>query len=149
MRGSSRDRIPALSPLSSSSMRAALRRPSRVRNRALAWVLWLRPSGRPSTLADQQAQPSRSSASATPEAAPSRYTVWGRTRTNCSNRPAPSSNAARALELYPAKGHVAPGADADLLLLGPDLELDTVIARGKMMLENGRLLVKGTYETNI
>lgn len=60
-----------------------------------------------------------------------------------------TSNAARALELYPAKGHVAPGADADLLLLGPDLELDTVIARGKMMLENGRLLVKGTYETNI
>ena len=46
--------------------------------------------------ADQQAQPSRSSASATPEAAPSRYTVWGRTRTNRSNRLAPSSNAARA-----------------------------------------------------
>ena len=60
-----------------------------------------------------------------------------------------TSNAARALELYPHKGHVAPGADADLLLLGPDLELDTVIARGKLMLENGRLLVKGTYETNI
>ena len=36
---------------------------------------------------------------ATPEAAPSRYTVWGRTRTNCSNRPAPSSNAARAVPL--------------------------------------------------
>lgn len=57
-----------------------------------------------------------------------------------------TSNVARALELCPAKGCVAPGADADLLLIGPDMELDTVIARGRVMMERGELLVRGTYE---
>lgn len=60
-----------------------------------------------------------------------------------------TSNVAQALELLPRKGRVAPGADADLLLIGPDMELDTVIAGGKLMMENGALLVKGTYETGL
>lgn len=57
-----------------------------------------------------------------------------------------TSNVAQALELCPAKGRVVPGADADLLLIGPDMELDTVIARGNVMMERGELLAKGTYE---
>ena len=60
-----------------------------------------------------------------------------------------TSNVAQALELLPRKGRVAPGADADLLLIGPDMELDTVMAGGKLMMENGALLVKGTYETGL
>ena len=37
-------------------------------------------------------------------------------------------------------------ADADILLLDPDMTADTVIARGKKMMEGGTLLRKGTYE---
>ena len=58
-----------------------------------------------------------------------------------------TSNPAKALELFPKKGCVAPGADADLLLMGEALFLDTMIAGGRIMMEAGELLVKGTYET--
>ena len=58
-----------------------------------------------------------------------------------------TSNPAKALELFPKKGCIVPGADADLLLMGEALVLDTVIAGGRMMMENEKLLVKGTYET--
>ena len=58
-----------------------------------------------------------------------------------------TSNPAKALELFPKKGCIAPRADADLLLMGEALALDTVIARGRVMMEAGELLVKGTYET--
>ncbi len=57
-----------------------------------------------------------------------------------------TSNVAKALELYPKKGCIAEGADADLLLAGNDLKLDTVMARGRFMMEGGKLLKKGTYE---
>lgn len=57
-----------------------------------------------------------------------------------------TSNVAKALELYPKKGCVAEGADADLLLIRPDMTLDTVIARGNIMMEGGELKKKGTYE---
>lgn len=57
-----------------------------------------------------------------------------------------TSNVARALELYPRKGCIARGADADLLLIRPDLTLDTVIANGNVMMEDGKLQRKGTYE---
>ena len=57
-----------------------------------------------------------------------------------------TSNVAKALELYPKKGCIAEGADADLLLAGKDLKLDTVVAGGRFMMEGGKLLAKGTYE---
>ena len=57
-----------------------------------------------------------------------------------------TSNPAKALELFPKKGCIAPGADADLLLMGKNLALYTVIAGGRVMMEAGELLVKGTYE---
>lgn len=55
-------------------------------------------------------------------------------------------NAAEANGLYPAKGALRPGSDADLLLLNPDLTLSTVVARGRVMLHQGRLLARGTFE---
>lgn len=58
-----------------------------------------------------------------------------------------TSNVARALELYPRKGCICPGADGDLLLIRRDMTLDTVLARGAVMMEGGRLLAGGTYET--
>ena len=57
-----------------------------------------------------------------------------------------TSNVAKALELYPKKGCVASGSDADLLLIRPDFTLDTVIAKGKVMMEDAKLKAKGTYE---
>lgn len=57
-----------------------------------------------------------------------------------------TSHAARALGIYPGKGCVQEGADADLLLLTRELKLHSVIARGKIMMRDGLLLKKGTYE---
>lgn len=54
-------------------------------------------------------------------------------------------NVAQAFSLI-HKGHLAVGADADVLLLTPDLDIHTVIARGGLMMYEGRLLKKGTFE---
>lgn len=58
-----------------------------------------------------------------------------------------TSNVAKALELYPKKGCIAEGSDADLLILNADLGLDSVIARGAEMMRDGVILKKGTYES--
>lgn len=57
-----------------------------------------------------------------------------------------TSNVAEALEIDGRKGCVKEGADADVLLLTKELELHTVIARGRVMMEAGQIKVKGTYE---
>lgn len=57
-----------------------------------------------------------------------------------------TSNVANALGLGKHKGTIQENADADILLLNRDLELDTVIAKGAVMMESGTLLRKGTYE---
>lgn len=44
------------------------------------------------------------------------------------------------------KGCVAPGADADLLILGENLEMDSLFARGQRALWQGELLMKGRFE---
>ena len=57
-----------------------------------------------------------------------------------------TSNVAKGLEVYPRKGCVAEGSDADLLLLDENLDIDTVIANGKVMIEDKEILVYGSYE---
>ncbi|WP_445767227.1 amidohydrolase family protein [Rheinheimera sp.] len=45
------------------------------------------------------------------------------------------------------KGRIAAGLDADLVLLRrDDLSIDTVIAKGKLLVQQGEALVKGTFE---
>jgi len=44
------------------------------------------------------------------------------------------------------KGRIDVGYDADLLMLESDLSLDSVIARGRLMVEEGKVLVKGNFE---
>lgn len=56
-----------------------------------------------------------------------------------------TANPARVLCLE-SKGHIAPDFDADLCLLNRDLTVDTVIARGKVMVENGEPIVFGQFE---
>ena len=56
-----------------------------------------------------------------------------------------TSHLAKALCLQ-QKGRVAVGADADLLLVNSEMQLESVIARGRLMMHEGSCLVKGTYE---
>ena len=58
-----------------------------------------------------------------------------------------TKNVAQSLMLYPRKGAVAVGSDADLVLLDQDLEIDSVIAKGRCMMLEKELLVKGTFES--
>lgn len=57
-----------------------------------------------------------------------------------------STNPAKAMEIYPQKGCIRPNADADVLLLDKDLRIDTVIARGQIMMQEKKILKKGNYE---
>jgi beta-aspartyl-dipeptidase (metallo-type) len=59
--------------------------------------------------------------------------------------PAFTTNPARLL-LLGRKGHLAPGADADLVVLGPAGEIADVMARGRWHLRGGRSVVRGTFE---
>lgn len=57
-----------------------------------------------------------------------------------------TANPAKALELS-AKGRICPGADGDLLLICRDnLALDMVLAMGRVMMEHGEPVVRGTFE---
>jgi len=57
-----------------------------------------------------------------------------------------TSNPARILKLQ-NKGQIKEGYDADLVFLNKKtLEIETVISKGRVMLQNGELLVKGTFE---
>ncbi|WP_455543865.1 beta-aspartyl-peptidase [Intestinibacter sp.] len=57
-----------------------------------------------------------------------------------------TSNVAKCLEVYPRKGCIKEGSDADILLLDKNLDIDTVIANGNLMIENKEVLVYGCYE---
>lgn len=57
-----------------------------------------------------------------------------------------TSNVAKALELYPKKGAIKENSDSDMILLDENLDIDTVIARGRIMVEGKQIKVFGTYE---
>lgn len=56
------------------------------------------------------------------------------------------SNPAKANGLYPQKGALAVDSDADLIIYNEELDIDTVIAKGQVMVAQGQSLVKGTFE---
>ena len=56
-----------------------------------------------------------------------------------------TSNPARLLKLT-GKGEIKEGYDADMVILNQDLSIDTVISKGKIMIEEGKVIVKGTFE---
>lgn len=58
-----------------------------------------------------------------------------------------TSNVAKVLKLYPKKGTVSVGNDADLLVLNNnDLSIDKLFARGEVFINNGIAFKKGRYE---
>lgn len=57
-----------------------------------------------------------------------------------------TQNPAKALKLHPKKGVLMEKADADLVLLDKRLEIDTVIAKGQVMVREGKAVVKGYFE---
>lgn len=57
-----------------------------------------------------------------------------------------TSNVSKILKLN-KKGSIEIGKDADLVIVKEeDLSIDTVIAMGKIMVENGETIIKGTFE---
>jgi beta-aspartyl-dipeptidase (metallo-type) len=57
-----------------------------------------------------------------------------------------ASNPARRIGLFESKGSLESGKDADLLILNRDLAIDSVLAKGRLMVDRGKIKVKGTFE---
>ena len=58
-----------------------------------------------------------------------------------------TSNVSKSLGLFPSKGYIGENSDADILLLNKNsLDIHTVIANGKILMEDGILKKQGTYE---
>lgn len=56
-----------------------------------------------------------------------------------------TSNVAKGLGIYPDKGAIEAGASGDLLILDRELNMDMVLAKGKVLYRDG-IALKGTYE---
>jgi len=59
-----------------------------------------------------------------------------------------TKNVAKILKLV-SKGTLSVGMDADIVLLDQDLKIDTVVAKGKILMLNKEQIVKGTFEAGI
>ncbi len=57
-----------------------------------------------------------------------------------------TKNPAIANGLYPKKGSIQKGSDADLLFLDKDFNIESVIAKGRFLMKNKQHLAKGTFE---
>jgi beta-aspartyl-dipeptidase (metallo-type) len=57
-----------------------------------------------------------------------------------------TSNVARTLGIEAKKGTIGVRKDADLIILGKDYEIKTVLSCGRKMVEDGHLLIKGSFE---
>lgn len=58
-----------------------------------------------------------------------------------------TENVAKVLKLYPKKGTISIGNDADILVLNSnDLSINKLFAKGETCIDNGRVLKKGMFE---
>ena len=57
-----------------------------------------------------------------------------------------TTNVAHALGIHDYKGYIKEGYDADLLIVDDQYKINSVFALGKMMMDDGELKVKGTFE---
>ncbi len=57
-----------------------------------------------------------------------------------------TANPAKRIGAFSSKGSLAEGKDADLLILNPDLKINSVMAKGRLLIYQNEFLVKGTFE---
>jgi beta-aspartyl-dipeptidase (metallo-type) len=57
-----------------------------------------------------------------------------------------TSNPARRAGLFGEKGSLETGKDADIILLDPELSLESVMAKGRLLVHDRQVVVKGTFE---
>jgi len=57
-----------------------------------------------------------------------------------------TSNPAKRAGIFQSKGSLEEGKDADLLVLRDDLTVETVMAKGRIMIQRDEVLIKGTFE---
>jgi beta-aspartyl-dipeptidase (metallo-type) len=57
-----------------------------------------------------------------------------------------TANPARRMGLFESKGSLEAGKEADLLILDRNLNIESVLAKGRLMVNRGNVLVKGTFE---
>ena len=57
-----------------------------------------------------------------------------------------TSNPARRAGLFREKGSLEAGKDADILILNGDLSLESVMAKGRLLIHDRQVVVKGTFE---
>jgi beta-aspartyl-dipeptidase (metallo-type) len=57
-----------------------------------------------------------------------------------------AANPARRVGLFESKGSLEAGKDADLLILGRKLNIEAVLAKGRLMVHKQALCIKGTFE---
>lgn len=55
-------------------------------------------------------------------------------------------NPARSLKLYPQKGAIQIGSDADILVMDEDFNIEYLFAKGRCVIRQGELVAKGTFE---
>lgn len=55
-------------------------------------------------------------------------------------------NPAKLLKLYPQKGVLKPGSDADIVVLDQQLNVEQVFAKGRWLVKAGQAVVKGMFE---
>jgi beta-aspartyl-dipeptidase (metallo-type) len=59
-----------------------------------------------------------------------------------------ATNPARILKMYPRKGTLTPGGDADILFLTPDdFQVEILLSLGEILIKEGKIMKKGTFET--
>ena len=46
----------------------------------------------------------------------------------------------------PPQGCLAPGSDADLVVIDSEMEIQTVVAKGQVLMEEGEVVKKGLFE---
>jgi len=57
-----------------------------------------------------------------------------------------TSNPAKRAGIFGNKGTIEEEKDADLLILDKDMEIESLVARGRLMIHRGEVLVRGTFE---